>query len=176
MIDYIHEKMPNYRIKPVPGNGKCIILSMQECLEMSGISDDVETISKRLNVEITSHLEFYEGFCKSNIDLKKELSNFLRDPLTYYGCDTGDFFLLALGNSYEVNIILLMSDHQRCWTVNLSNYEHKDTMYFARSLSEHIDPVVRKEHTMIKPEKESLQLACPLCHEHFKDKYTFNTN
>ena len=45
---YIRRKLPKYQIKPVPGNGKCIILAMQTCLENCGIVHDVETIKNRL--------------------------------------------------------------------------------------------------------------------------------
>ena len=68
----------------------------------------------------------------------------MKDPLKFYDSDMTDLFLSALGDAFEVNVIVFQSDDAKCWVVNLSNKENpfKETLYFARSLSLHIDPVI----------------------------------
>ena len=68
----------------------------------------------------------------------------MKDPLTFYDSDPTDLFLSAFGDDFKVNIIVFQSDDAMCWVVNLSNKENpfKETLYFARSLSLHIDPVI----------------------------------
>ena len=165
---YIRRKLPKYQIKPVPGNGKCIILAMQTCLENCGIVHDVDTIKNRLYAEISSRVEFYKGFCVEDnvkaVNIEEQLEKFFGDPLAYYGCEAGDFFLPALGNSCKVNIVVLMSNQRKAWSANLSNYPDGHTMYFARTLSEHIDPVVPRELN-VKQEIVAQVFICPLCNK-----------
>ena len=98
------------------------------------------------------------------VNIEEELEKFFGDSLAYYGCDAGDFFLPALGNSYKVNIVVLMSNQRKAWPANLSNYPDGHTMYFARTLSEYIDPVVTRELN-VKQEIVAQVFTCPLCNK-----------
>lgn len=66
------------------------------------------------------------------------------DPLKFYDSDKTDLFLSAPGDVFKVNVIVLQSVDARCCVVNLLNEENlfKESLYFARSLSLHIDPVI----------------------------------
>ena len=90
--------------------------------------------------------EFYKQFCTEGVDLLSELDRFLEEPLRYYNIDVVDLFIKALGNAFEVNIIIFQSNAEQCWIINLSNEsdEFSDTLHFARTESLHIDPVLRK--------------------------------
>ena len=73
-----------------------------------------------------------------------EFETTMKDPLKLYDSDTTDLFLSALTDAFEINAIVCQSDDAKCWVVNLSNEENhfKETLYFARSLSLHIDLVI----------------------------------
>ena len=62
-----------------------------------------------------------------------------------------------------------MSNQRKAWPANLSNYPDGHTMYFARTLSEHIDPVVPRELN-VKQEIVAQEFTCPLCNRCFDDK------
>ena len=58
----------------------------------------------------------------------------MKDPLKCYDSDVTDLFLSALGDAFNVNVIVFQSAVAKCWVVNLSNKENpfKETLYFAR--------------------------------------------
>ena len=66
------------------------------------------------------------------------------DPSKFYDSDKADLFLSAPGDVFKVNVIVLQSVNAKCCVVDLSNDENsfKESLYFARSLSLHIDPVI----------------------------------
>ena len=58
----------------------------------------------------------------------------MKDPLKCYDSDMTDLFLSALGDAFNVNVIVFQSAVAKCWVVNLSSKENpfKETLYFAR--------------------------------------------
>ena len=63
--------------------------------------------------------------------------------MTYYNADTTDF-LFALGNFFDISIVIFKSNERECWAEDLmKNYVcNRETVYFVKTLSQHIDPVV----------------------------------
>ena len=74
----------------------------------------------------------------------KDFERILKNPLKNYDSDTTDLFLTALGSAFQVNVIIFQSDEKECWIVDQTSEEteFEDTLYFARTLSPHVDPVV----------------------------------
>ena len=58
----------------------------------------------------------------------------MKDPLKCYDSDVTDLFMSALGDAFNVNVIVFQSAVAKYWVVNLSNKENpfKETLYFAR--------------------------------------------
>ena len=66
------------------------------------------------------------------------------NPLSNYNGDTTDLYLAALGETYDVNIVVFQSNQEKFWILNLSNMEnpYPETSYFARTLLLHVVPVI----------------------------------
>ena len=60
-----------------------------------------------------------------------------------------DMFLAALGNTFKMNIKVFQSDCHKCWITDLSDKQkrYNTTLYFARSLSPHVDAIIPKRLT-----------------------------
>ena len=144
---YIIQEMPNYDVLPVPGDGMCILHSFKEAMEKTkGIVIPMKCLFESLRGELLSNLEFYKSFIDNGDKLLQELENFLENPLQFYNSDTGDIFLMALGNAYNVNVVILQSNETKCWTTNLGDRTDYDcNIYFARSLSLHFDPIIPRD-------------------------------
>ena len=69
----------------------------------------LESITKSLRRELVTNHGFYQQFSIDNIDALVELEKFLDNPLGYNKGDTSDLFLLALGNTFKVNVIVFQS-------------------------------------------------------------------
>ena len=69
---------------------------------------------------------------------------FLENPLWQYNENTTDLFLHALGNSYNVNIIVIKSDRNSSWIEDITPNDggENKTLYFVKTLPEHIDPIL----------------------------------
>ena len=96
---------------------RCVKVSMLKC---------------SLSKEFESKFDFYKGFSTESCNMRLELENFLKKPLEFYDCDTGDILLMALGNAFNVNVIIYQSNVHRCWKTDLTN-ENKNysaTLYF----------------------------------------------
>ena len=104
-------------------------------------------VVSQLQRELLTKFDFHKMFSMSSkdIDILTELDKFLESPLTCYNESTSDLFLAALGSAYKVNIIIFHSDEKRCWICDLSENtnSYSTTLYFSRTLSPHIDPVVK---------------------------------
>ena len=64
--------------------------------------------------------------------------------MTYYNADTTDLFLFALGNSFVINIVIFKLNERECWAENVMKTDgcNRETVYFVKTLSQHIDPAV----------------------------------
>ena len=69
---------------------------------------------------------------------------FLENPLAQYKENTTDLFLNALGNSYNVNIIVIKSGKNSSWIedIKINDGDESKTLYFVKTLSKHIDPIL----------------------------------
>ena len=65
--------------------------------------------------------------------------------MTYYNADTSDLFLFALGNFFDINIVIFKSNERECWAEDLMKNDgcNRKTVYFVQTqtLSQHIDLV-----------------------------------
>ena len=96
---------------------------------------------------LTNH-GFYRQFSVDNFDVLVELEKFLDNPLGYYTEDIFDLLLLALGNAFKVNVIVFQSNTERCWIVDSSkNSSDLPSLYFGRTLSAHIEPIIKNKQT-----------------------------
>ena len=148
LMQYVTETLPGYAIKHVAGDGLCILRSFKEAVKVvSEITGSIEYLQLSLIREIFHRFEFYREFSTETCDLLKELDIFLSNPLKFYNSEVADIFLLALGDAYEVNTVVLQSNVDKCWTTDLSNTKNNFTknLYFAKSLSPHGDPIIPDE-------------------------------
>ena len=145
LTEYVQKELPYHEIKYIPGDGLCILRSFKENMEkVSKITVTMKEVMKCLRSELLCRYEFYKNFCADPCNILEDLDNFLEDPLKFYNCESGNIFLMALGNAFKVNTVILQSDANRCWTTDFSNgtTQGKCKFYFARSLSLHYDIIV----------------------------------
>ena len=142
-MQYVTETMPGYAIKHLAGDGLCILRSFKEAAKaVSDITVSIEDLQLSLRHEILHRFEFYREFSTETCNLLKELDISLSNPLTFYNSEVADIFLLALGNAYEVNTVVLQSNVDKCWTTDLSNTKSNFTTNFTL---ENISPINSKK-------------------------------
>lgn len=143
---FIAENIPGYKIYPVSGDsdGLCMIsslsISLSHVLKRHVTNKDVENVIRK---EAFENQGFYVDFAPG-VNILEELENFLKNPLKFYGEDTCDLFLMMCGNGFNANTVIFQSDEEKAWIVNLApnDKEHSTTLYFGRSVSLHVDPVL----------------------------------
>ena len=120
----------------------CILHSFREAIDSISIKVTLEEIKSILKLELSTNKD-YGNFTTSGVNLSNKLQLFLNSPMTYYNADTTDF-LFALGNFFDINIVIFKSNERECWAEDLmKNYVcNRETVYFVKTLSQHIDPVV----------------------------------
>ena len=66
--------------------------------------------------------------------------------MEYYNTDTVDLFLYVLFNVFQIDVLVIKSNTEDCWFeyVTSNNAESRKKLYFAKTLWEHIDPIVMK--------------------------------
>ena len=142
-IAYIEERLPGYQIKAVKGDGMCILYSFREALDSIDITVTAEEIKSILNLELSKN-KGYDNFTTSRVNISNKLQLFLNSSMTYYNADTTDLFLFALGNFFDINIAIFKSNERECWAEDLLKNDgcNRQTVYFVKTLSQRIDPVV----------------------------------
>ena len=146
---FIKNNLPDYKIYPVQGDGLCIFHAFSEGIFwLRGFRILVDEIMIALKDQLTSFKAYYSNFSESSVDIVEELDRIFQNPLANYDSDTTDLFLAALSDHYEVNVMVYQSNAEKCWIVNLSNINSPfaETLHFARTLSLHIDLVIRCAH------------------------------
>ena len=104
---YISTTDPGYVIKPIIGDGYCVIRSFQEGLTFCyGKVESLDSFVVELNCEIVKNYDFYSNFSTKDVNVSLELDSLLKSPLKYYNKDIGDLFLIALGNAHNCRIII----------------------------------------------------------------------
>ena len=148
---YAEEKLPDYEIRRIPGDGSYVLCSFKVYMEAaSGQSIALEDIKQKLMEEMC--LDYYSMFLP-NVDINNEVEKFLLDPLRCYDSEICHVFLLALGNAYIVNVRIYQANVKECWVTDLSNpsNDFQLSLYFARSLSNDLDPIVKKKKLQEPP-------------------------
>ena len=146
---YISAKNPGCVIKPIIGDGYCVIRSVQEGLRFC--YGKVESLDSLLvELKIMKNYDFYLMFSTKDVNVfLSELDSFLKIPLKYNNKDTVDLFLIALGNAYNCRTIIYECTSTHLWKTDLSkdsgNYEK--TLYFAKTDLNHLDVVIPAEPT-----------------------------
>ena len=127
------------------GDGLCILHAFVEGIShLLDFYKSIPDVQEVLKNQLEKNNEHYSHFSADTKDIMVEFEIIMKDPLKFYGSDTTDLFLSALGDALKVNVIVFQSDDAKCWVVTLSNEENPfaETLYFARSLSLRIDPVI----------------------------------
>ena len=118
---------------------------------LRGFTLSIEEIRSTLRSYLISHKDHYSKFGENHVDIVSELDKLFENPLSNYLNDTCDIYLKAMGDAYKVNIVVFQSNSEKCWIINLSNENlHSDTLYFARTLSAHVDPVLPYSEIKVK--------------------------
>ena len=93
---------------------------------------------------LRQEMPHYQKYSDTNVIT--QLDKYLEDPLNEYEKDTVDFFLPANGRAYGVKVLIFQSDCEKCVilddSVHTDNALHTKSLYFVRTLSLHVDPVV----------------------------------
>ena len=120
----------------------CILHSFGEAIDSISIKVTLEEIKSILKLELSTNKD-YGNFTTSGVNISNKLQLFLNSPMTYYNADTTDF-LFALGNFFDISIVIFKSNERECWAEDLmKNYVcNRETVYFVKTLSQYIDPVV----------------------------------
>ena len=136
-----------FEIRRVHGDGLCtphafVDGSFHLCNIYKSIPEKV--VQEVLKNQLEKNKENYSHFSADTRDIMAKFETIMKDPLKFYDSNMTNLFLSALGDAFKVNVIVFQSDDAKCWVVNLSNKENpfKETLYFARSLPLHIDPVI----------------------------------
>ena len=85
---YISAKNPGYVIKPIIGDGYCVIRSFQEGLSFCyGKVESLDSLLVELRSEIMKNYDFYSKFCTKDVNVLLELDSLLKTPLKYHNRD-----------------------------------------------------------------------------------------
>ena len=117
-----------------------------EGLQRIGNKVTLSEAKSSLRGELTAKHAYYEDFSPDDVSLLDELQLFLDSPMEYYNINTVDLFLYALSDVFQVDALIIKSNTEGCWFEDLTgnNNENQKKLYFVKTLSQHIDPVVLK--------------------------------
>ena len=120
-----------------------ILYPFREALDSIGTEVALEEIKSILMLKLSTNKD-YGNFTTSVMNISNELQLFLNSPMTYYNADITDLFLFALGNFFDINIVIFKSNERECWVDYLMKNDgcNRETVYFVKTVSQHIDPVV----------------------------------
>ena len=141
-VKYIAKRLPEHRIKQVTPDGFCIIYAFLEGLLSIGRKETFQSVAAALREQLQT--ESFQASSASTQNIVEEFDSYMEDPLSQYDQDTADLYLDGLGLAYKVNIVTFRSDCKKCVELNLVNplNSFEKTLYFLRTESVHIDPVV----------------------------------
>ena len=103
----------------------------------------LDEIISALRKEFSENAHIYQPLSADD-DLGNTFERFLENLLGQYNKNTTDLFLHALGNSYNVNVIVIRSDRNSSWIEDITPNDggRYKTLYFVKTLSEHTDPIL----------------------------------
>ena len=140
---YLKEALPDYRVKPVPGDGYCLIHAFKESLASVGRPTAFVQITSSLRNELKKTQ--YRNASVEGVDILDEFDKWIANPLIKYNTtDTVDLFLEAMSMAFGVNSVVFKSNIRDCRRIDLLNRDNSftDTLYFLRTEAIHIDPIV----------------------------------
>ena len=111
---FINDSLPAYEIKPVAGDGMCILHSFVEGFQRIGNKVTLSEAESSLRGELTSIHAYYKEFIPDDICLLDELQLFLDSPMEYCNINTVDLFLYALSNAFQVDALVIKSNFEDC--------------------------------------------------------------
>ena len=116
------------------GDGTSILYPFREALDSIGTEVALEEIKSILMLKLSTNKD-YGNFTTSVMNISNELQLFLNSPMTYYNADTTDLFLFALGNFFDVNIVIFKSNERECWAEDLKKNDgcNRETVYFVKT-------------------------------------------
>ena len=144
--EYINQYMNRFRLVHIPKDGVCVLSAFQGNMRnVMKIDIEIEDLKTGLRCEILSNIDNYKPFVVNDVDIPLELERYLDNPLENFDTSSCDFYIIALANYFRVNVKILHSNTPRCW---LSEYidinpTSGEILYFARSLSNHIDAIIQ---------------------------------
>ena len=89
----------------------CILHSFREALDSIGIEVTLEEIKSTLKLGLSTNKD-YGNLTTFGVIISNELQLFLNSPMTYCNTDTTDLFLLAIGNFFDINIVIFKSNER----------------------------------------------------------------
>ena len=144
---FIGEYLPNYDVFPVKGDGLCTFHAFIKGIHsLRGLVISMDDLYNTLKEHLMMFKDHYKEYHESGCDLIKDLDSMMKAPLLNYDSDTGDLYLLALGHAFDVNIVVFRSTDDHCNIYHLTdeNASYPETLFFGRSHSVHIDPIIPK--------------------------------
>ena len=113
------------------GEGICLLHSFREALDSIGIEVTLEEIKSILKLELSTNKD-YGNFTTSRVNISNELQLFLNSPMTYTTQIPPDLFLFALGNFFDINMVIFKSNERECWAEDLMKNDgcNRETVYF----------------------------------------------
>ena len=108
---------------------------LQRSISSIGIEVTLENIKSILKLELSTNKD-YGNLTTSGKNTSNELQLFLNSPMTYYNADTTDLFLFALGNFFDINIVIFKSNERECWAEDLMKNGacNRQTIHFVKTL------------------------------------------
>ena len=107
------------------------------------LSITLHDILHHVRQEILTKYEFYQNFYADDEDVLTDVDNFLSNSLKYCNSYTPNLLLIALGKTFEANVVVFQSNKEKCWILNMSDNidEFTKNLYFGRTAFMHIDPI-----------------------------------
>ena len=145
LLKHIAENMFGFKLYNVAGNGLCVVNSFRKNIEVAmDIHLENETLLNALHFQLTDNSEQYKDFVVNDVNLKSEVELFIQDPLGNYNTTSCDMYLIALAKHFQANISVIHSNTKTCWESKYGdiNADSKTILYFAKTISDHIDPIL----------------------------------
>ena len=92
-------------------------------LDLRGFQISIDDMKTTLTDHLVSFKHYYSKVSENILDVVSELLEYriFENPLENYDSETTDLFLSPLGHTFDVNVIVYQSIHERCWILNLSD-------------------------------------------------------
>ena len=112
----------------------CILHSFREAIDSISIKVTLEEIKSILKLELSTNKD-YGNFTTSRVNISNKVQLFLDSPMTYYNADATDLFLFALGNFFDINIVIVKSNEREYLAEDLMKNDgcNRETVHFVKT-------------------------------------------